>query len=113
MKSIEIITLHYSELTCEFFPNPMDSKRNLPVGAKVIARQIDSRDAEQFINRMHANRRTKQEQRELAHYALQEGGRPKVNYVKGRKRGRYPTLEIVRLELELFMALKSYHRKLV
>lgn len=89
MKSIEIITLHYSEQTCEFFPNPMDSKRNLPVGAKVIARQIDSLDAEQFINRMHSK------------------------YVKGRKRGRFPTLEIVRLELELFMALKSYHRKLV
>lgn len=89
MKSIEIITLYYSEQTSEFFPNPMDSKRNIPVGAKVIARQIDSRDAEIFISRMH------------------------TKYVKGRKRGKFPTLEIVRLELELFIKLKSYHSKLV
>lgn len=89
MKSIEIITLYYSEQTNEFFPNPMDSKRNVPVGAKVIARQIDSRDAEIFINRMH------------------------TKYVKGRQRGKFPTLEIVRLELELFIKLKSYHSKLV
>lgn len=89
MKGIEIITLYYSEQHHEFFPNPMDNKRNIPVGAKVIARQIDSRDAEVFISRMH------------------------TKYVKGRKRGQFPTLEIVRLELELFIKLKSYHCKLV
>lgn len=89
MNGIVIITLYYSEQTHEFFPNPMESKRNVSVGAKVIARQIDSRDAEVFISRMHSK------------------------YVKGRKHGQFPTLEIVRLELELFIKLKSYHRKLV
>lgn len=89
MNTIEIITLCYDPVAHEFHPNPINSTRNVPTTAKVIARQIDRQDAEVFISRMH------------------------TKYVKGRKRGRFPTIDIVRLELELFVKLKNYQRKLV
>ena len=46
-------------------------------------------DAEKFISQMHRK------------------------YVWKRKTGRYPTCSIVKLELELFVRLKNYRRKLV
>lgn len=89
MSTIEIITLYYDPIRHEFHPNPVDSKRNVPPTAHIIARQIDKRDAELFIGRMH------------------------TKYVKGRKSGRFPTIDIVRLELELYAKLKDYKQKLV
>lgn len=50
---IKIITLYYDPLHHEFHPNPMNSKRKVPSSAKVIARQIDSRDVMLLISRMH------------------------------------------------------------
>lgn len=58
-------------------------------GYVVITEQIDEKDACAFIRRIHKK------------------------YVKGRKRGRFPSSEIINLELELFMKLKNYRRKLV
>ena len=60
-----------------------------PQGYKLIAPQMDRQDAETFIDRMHRK------------------------YVRGRKSGRYPTAQIIRLELELFVKLKNYRRRLV
>lgn len=86
---IEIITLYYDPQHHAFHPNPVNSRRNVPTSAKVIAQQIDSRDASVFISRMH------------------------TKYVKGRKTGRFPSIEIIRLELSLFIELKNYKSRLV
>ena len=50
---------------------------------------MDRQDAETFVDRMHRK------------------------YVRGRKSGRYPTAQIIKLELELFVKLKTYRRRLV
>lgn len=60
-----------------------------PPSYSVIAAQIDRKDGAEFIRQM-TNK-----------------------YVRGRKSGRYPTTDIVKLELELFIKLKNYRRKLV
>lgn len=60
-----------------------------PPSYTVITSQIDRKDGTEFIRQM-TNK-----------------------YVRGRKSGRYPTIDILKLELELFMKLKNYRRKLV
>ena len=60
-----------------------------PLGYSVITTQIDQKDGGEFIRQME------------------------VKYVRGRKTGRFPTTDILKLELELFMKLKNYRRKLV
>lgn len=85
---IEIISLNYSPMSNDFYIR--DNARNyVPSDAVCIAPQMDKKDATVFINRMHRK------------------------YVAGRKTGRYPSTEIVELELQLFMKLKDYKSKLV
>lgn len=86
--SIQIVSLCYSyeQSRFELIIPPSEVA---PQNYKLLATQIDRQDAETFIDRMHRK------------------------YVRGRKRGRYPTMSIVRLELELFIKLKNYRRKLV
>ena len=60
-----------------------------PSGYTVITSQIEKKDGGEFIRQLQNK------------------------YVKGRRRGRFPTTDIIRLELELFMKLKNYRRKLV
>lgn len=67
----------------------INPKNYFPLGFSVIAEQIDQKDGAEFIRQMQ------------------------VKYVKGRKRGRFPKTDIVKLELELFFKLKNYRRKLV
>lgn len=61
----------------------------VPAGYIVVAEQMDAKDALKFINQMH------------------------TKYVKGRVNGRYPSFDVITLELELFLKLKDYRRKLV
>ncbi|MBR1927377.1 MAG: hypothetical protein IJ840_06470 [Bacteroidales bacterium] len=79
---IEIVSLNYSQVSNDFYIR--DNARNyVPQDAVTIAPQMDKKDATVFIGRMHRK------------------------YVAGRKTGRYPSLEIVQLELQLFMKLKG------
>ena len=71
---------------CTVEPKPEDY--HVP-GYVVIAEQMEEKDAKAFIRRIQKK------------------------YVNGRKRGRFPSTEIINLELELFMKLKSYRRKVV
>lgn len=61
----------------------------MPSGYLIVTGQIDEKDGKAFIRRMQNK------------------------YVRGRKRGRFPATDIVKLELQLFMKLKTYRRKLV
>ena len=61
----------------------------VPSGYVVVTEKMDAKDALRFINQMH------------------------TKYVKGRVNGRYPSYDVIVLELELFMTLKDYKRKLV
>lgn len=65
----------------------MKPEKYTPLGYSVIATQIDQRDGTEFIRRLQNK------------------------YVKGRKRGRFPTTDIVKLELELFMKILRNERK--
>lgn len=86
--SIQIVSLCYSYAQNNFeLIIPPSSLA--PEGYKVIAVQIDRVDAERFIHQMHRK------------------------YVFNRKKGRFPTYSIVKLELELFITLKDYKRRLV
>lgn len=86
--SIQIVSLCYSydQSRFELIIPPSEIA---PQGYRLLATQIDKQDAEIFIERMHRK------------------------YVKGRKTGRYPTASILKLELELFVKLKNYRRRLV
>ena len=86
--SIQIVSLCYSyeQSRFEFIIPPTEVE---PQGYKLLATQMDSQDAETFVDRMHRK------------------------YVRGRKSGRYPTAQIIKLELELFIKLKTYRRRLV
>lgn len=86
--SIQIVSLCYSyeQSRFEFIVPPTEVA---PQGYKLLATQMDSQDAETFVDRMHRK------------------------YVRGRKSGRYPTAQIIKLELELFIKLKTYRRRLV
>ena len=86
--SIQIVSLCYS-YTHNRFELVVPPSEIAPEGYKVLAVQIDRADAEKFISQMHRK------------------------YVWKRKTGRYPTCSIVKLELELFVRLKNYRRKLV
>lgn len=86
--SIQIVSLCYS-YTHNRFEMVVPPSEIAPEGYKVLAIQIDRADAEKFISQMHRK------------------------YVWKRKTGRYPTCSIVKLELELFVRLKNYRRKLV
>lgn len=86
--SIQIVSLCYSyeQSRFEIIVPPSEVA---PQGFRLLATQMDRQDAETFIDRMHRK------------------------YVRGRKTGRYSTLSILKLELELFVRLKNYRRKLV
>lgn len=86
--SIQIVSLCYSyeQSRFEFIIPPTEVA---PQGYKLLATQMDRQDAETFVDRMHRK------------------------YVRGRKSGRYPTAQIIKLELELFVKLKTYRRRLV
>ena len=86
--SIQIVSLCYSyeQSRFEFIISPTEVA---PQGYKLLATQMDRQDAETFVDRMHRK------------------------YVRGRKSGRYPTAQIIKLELELFIKLKTYRRRLV
>ena len=86
--SIQIVSLCYSyeQSRFEFIVPPTEVE---PQGYKFLATQMDRQDAETFVDRMHRK------------------------YVRGRKSGRYPTAQIIKLELELFIKLKTYRRRLV
>ena len=86
--SIQIVSLCYSyeQSRLEFIIPPTEVA---PQGYKLLATQMDRQDAETFVDRMHRK------------------------YVRGRKSGRYPTAQIIKLELELFIKLKTYRRRLV
>ena len=86
--SIQIVSLCYSyeQSRFEFIVPPTEVA---PQGYKLLATQMDRQDAETFVDRMHRK------------------------YVRGRKSGRYPTAQIIKLELELFIKLKTYRRRLV
>lgn len=86
--SIQIVSLCYSyeQSRFEFIIPPTEVA---PQGYKLLATQMDRQDAETFVDRMHRK------------------------YVRGRKSGRYPTAQIIKLELELFIKLKTYRRRLV
>ena len=86
--SIQIVSLCYS-YEHSSFELVVPPSEIAPQGYKLIAPQMDRQDAETFIDRMHRK------------------------YVRGRKSGRYPTAQIIRLELELFVKLKNYSRRLV
>ena len=85
---IQIVSLCYSyeQSRFEFIIPPTEVA---PQGYKLLATQMDRQDAETFVDRMHRK------------------------YVRGRKSGRYPTAQIIKLELELFIKLKTYRRRLV
>ena len=86
--SIQIVSLCYSyeQSRFEFIVPPTEVA---PQGYKLLATQMDRQDAETFVDRIHRK------------------------YVRGRKSGRYPTAQIIKLELELFIKLKTYRRRLV
>ena len=86
--SIQIVSLCYSyeQNRFEIIVPPSEVA---PQGFRLLATQMDRQDAETFIERMHRK------------------------YVRGRKSGRYPTAQIIKLELELFIKLKTYRRRLV
>ena len=86
--SIQIVSLCYSyeQSRFEFIIPPTEVA---PQGYKLLATHMDRQDAETFVDRMHRK------------------------YVRGRKSGRYPTAQIIKLELELFIKLKTYRRRLV
>lgn len=88
MIEIPIVSLCYNYSQSKF-QTIIPPSTDTPAGYELIARQIDRRDAEIFIGRMHSK------------------------YVRGRKQGRYPTADILRTELELFVKLKDYKRKSV
>lgn len=88
MIEITIVSLVYNHAQSDF-QIIIPPTAHVPIGYEGIAAQIDRKDAEIFINKMH------------------------LKYVKGRKSGRFPSTEIVKLELELFMKLKDYKQKLV
>ncbi len=89
MVDIKFIKLIYSSTANDLCAVELRPKGYLPDGYLVIAEQMDQKDASAFIRRI------------------------RQKYIQGRKRGRYPSMEIVKLELELFVKLKAYHRKLV
>lgn len=89
MVDIKFMKLVYSYSKNDLLLVEMRPENYMPPGYSVIAMQIDQRDGMEFIRRLQNK------------------------YVKGRKRGRFPTTDIVKLELELFMKLKNYRRKLV
>ena len=86
--SIQIVSLCYSyeQSRFEFIIPPTEVA---PQGYKLLATQMDRQDAGTFVDRMHRK------------------------YVRGRKSGRYPTAQIIKLELDLFIKLKTYRRRLV
>ena len=86
--SIQIVSLCYSYILSRF-ELVIPPSEVAPEGYKVMAVQMDKTDAERFVSQMHRK------------------------YVWNRKKGRYPTNSIVKLELELFIKLKDYKRKLV
>lgn len=88
MIEITIVSLVYNYALSDF-QTIIPPTTHVPNGYVGVAPQIDKKDAEIFINKMY------------------------LKYVKGRKTGRFPTPEIVKLELELFMKLKDYKQKLV
>lgn len=67
----------------------VEQDETVPSGYVVMAEKMDSKDALKFINMMH------------------------MKYVKGRVKGRFPSFEVIMLELDLFVTLKEYRRKLV
>lgn len=89
MVNIEFQKLIYSCLKNDLSMVEINPKGYTPPGFTVITEQIDRKDGNEFIRRM------------------------RNKYVRGRKRGRFPAIDIIRLELELFMKLKDYRRKLV
>lgn len=89
MIDIKFLKLIYSYPKNDLSLVEIKPKGYNPLGFSVIAEQIDRKDGSEFIRQM-TNK-----------------------YVRGRKSGRFPTTDIVKLELELFMKLKNYRRKLV
>lgn len=89
MIDIKIMKLIYSHAANDLSAVEIKPEGYIPAGYILITPQMEEKDAHAFVRRMHRK------------------------YVKGRKRGRYPLSDIIMLELELFMKLKSYHRKLV
>lgn len=89
MIEIKFIKLIYSYAHNDLSAVEIRPEGYTPAGYEVIAGQIDQKDAAAFIRRIRSK------------------------YVRGRKSGRFPAADIVRLELELFMKLKNYRRKLV
>ena len=86
--SIQIVSLCYNYAQSRF-QTIIPPSTDTPLGYELIAEQIDRRDAEIFLQRLHRK------------------------YVRGRKSGRYPAASIVRLELQLFTELKDYNQRLV
>ena len=89
MIEIKFMKLVYSYPHSDLSLVETKPERYIPSGYTVITSQIDRKDGREFIRRLQNK------------------------YVRGRKRGRYPAADIVKLELELFMKLKDYRRKLV
>lgn len=89
MAKITLTKLIYSYSQNDLAHVETESETTIPSGYVAITEKMDAKDALKFINQMHSK------------------------YVKGRVSGRFPSYDIIMLELELFMALKDYHRKLV
>ena len=89
MVDIKFVKLIYSYNHNDLSAVEIRPEGYMPAGYYLIVGQIDEKDALAFIRRIRRK------------------------YIKGRKSGRFPSQEIVIIELELFMKLKDYHRKLV
>ena len=89
MIKIDFMKLIYSYSRNDLCVVEIQPEGYVPSGYVVIAEQMDRKDVETFVKRIQRK------------------------YVEGRKSGRFPTTEIIMLELELFIKLKTYRRKLV
>ena len=89
MIEIKMMKLIYSYQHSDLSLSEIRPAGYKPASYSVIADQIDRKDGAEFIRQMQ------------------------MKYVRGRKSGRLPTTDIVKLELELFMKLNNYRRKLV
>ena len=89
MVEIKLTKLIYSYATNDLAHVELNPEDYLPAGYVVVTEKMDAKDALKFINQMH------------------------TKYVKGRVNGRFPSYDVIVLELELFMTLKDYKRKLV